>query len=57
MPGQRRRATRIYLIPAVWSRVLDHGIKAYDVSSLAEADTAPGSDAGDEASADEVANR
>ena len=36
---ERRRATRIYLIPAVWSRVLDHGIKAYDLSSLAEADT------------------
>ncbi len=36
---ERRRATRIYLIPAVWSRVLDHGVKAYDVSSLAEADT------------------
>ena len=36
---ERRGATRIYLIPAVWSRVLEHGIKAYDVSSLAEADT------------------
>jgi fatty-acyl-CoA synthase len=36
---ERRRAARIYLIPAVWSRVLDHGIKAYDLSSLAEADT------------------
>ena len=23
----------------MWSRVLDHGIKAYDLSSLAEADT------------------
>jgi acyl-CoA synthetase (AMP-forming)/AMP-acid ligase II len=36
---ERRGATRIYLIPAVWSRVLDHGVKAYDLSSLAEADT------------------
>jgi acyl-CoA synthetase (AMP-forming)/AMP-acid ligase II len=36
---ERRRATRVYLIPAVWSRVLDHGVKAYDVSSLEEADT------------------
>ena len=36
---ERRGATRIYLIPAVWARVLEHGVKAYDVSSLAEADT------------------
>ena len=36
---ERRDATRVYLIPAVWARVLEHGIKAYDVSSLAEADT------------------
>jgi fatty-acyl-CoA synthase len=36
---ERRAATRIYLIPAVWSRVLEHGVKRYDVSSLAEADT------------------
>jgi acyl-CoA synthetase (AMP-forming)/AMP-acid ligase II len=36
---ERRRATRIYLIPAVWSRVLEHGVGAHDVSSLAEADT------------------
>ncbi len=35
---ERRAATRLYLIPAVWSRVLEH-VKAYDVSSLAEADT------------------
>ena len=37
--AERRRATRIYLIPAVWSRVLDHGVKDYDLSSLGEADT------------------
>lgn len=36
---ERRGATRVYLIPAVWARVLEHGVKAYDVSSLAEADT------------------
>jgi acyl-CoA synthetase (AMP-forming)/AMP-acid ligase II len=36
---ERRRATRVYLIPAVWSRVLDHGVKGHDLSSLAEADT------------------
>lgn len=35
----RRGATRIYLIPGVWSRVLEHGVKDYDMSSLAEADT------------------
>src|SRR6266511_6317429 len=34
--AERRRATRIYLIPAVWARVLDHGIKRYDLSALAE---------------------
>ena len=36
---ERRGATRIYLIPAVWSRVLERGVKGYDLSSLAEADT------------------
>jgi fatty-acyl-CoA synthase len=36
---ERRRATRIYLIPAVWARVLEHGVKQHDLSSLAEADT------------------
>jgi acyl-CoA synthetase (AMP-forming)/AMP-acid ligase II len=36
---ERRRATRIYLIPAVWARLLEHGVEACDVSSLAEADT------------------
>jgi fatty-acyl-CoA synthase len=36
---ERRGATRIYLIPAVWARVLEHGVKEHDLSSLAEADT------------------
>ena len=34
-----RRASRLYLIPAVWARVLEHGVTGYDVSSLREADT------------------
>jgi acyl-CoA synthetase (AMP-forming)/AMP-acid ligase II len=37
--AERRRATRIYLIPAVWARVLEHGCAKHDLSSLAEADT------------------
>ena len=36
---ERRRASRLYLIPAVWARVLGHGVSGYDVSSLREADT------------------
>jgi fatty-acyl-CoA synthase len=36
---ERRGATRAYLIPAVWARVLEHGVKGYEVSSLTEADT------------------
>ena len=28
-----------YCIPAVWGRVLDHGVGAYDLSALVEADT------------------
>ncbi len=36
---ERRGATRIYLIPAVWARVLEHGVAKHDVSSLVEADT------------------
>ncbi|MGI8797033.1 MAG: class I adenylate-forming enzyme family protein [Acidimicrobiia bacterium] len=35
----RRQATRIYLIPAVWARVLEHGGAADALSSLREADT------------------
>lgn len=36
---ERHRATRLYLIPAVWSRVLEHDRSRYDLSSLREADT------------------
>ena len=35
----RHRAARLYCIPAVWARLLDHGIDRYDTSSLVEADT------------------
>ena len=35
----RHRASRLYCIPAVWGRILEHGIDAYDLSSLVEADT------------------
>jgi fatty-acyl-CoA synthase len=35
----RRRATRIYLIPAVWARVLARGFDADELASLREADT------------------
>lgn len=37
--AERRRATRIYAIPAVWARMLDHGVDGYDLSELREADT------------------
>jgi acyl-CoA synthetase (AMP-forming)/AMP-acid ligase II len=37
--AERRRARRIYLIPAVWHRVLDADRSRYDLSSLREADT------------------
>jgi acyl-CoA synthetase (AMP-forming)/AMP-acid ligase II len=36
---ERRRATRLYAIPAVWARVLTHGLTRHDVSTLREADT------------------
>lgn len=36
---ERHRATRLYLIPAVWARVLDHDRSRYDLTSLREADT------------------
>jgi acyl-CoA synthetase (AMP-forming)/AMP-acid ligase II len=36
---ERRRASRLYLIPAVWARVLEHGVSGYELSSLREADT------------------
>jgi acyl-CoA synthetase (AMP-forming)/AMP-acid ligase II len=35
----REHAARMYLIPAVWARVLAHGTGAHDLSSLVEADT------------------
>jgi acyl-CoA synthetase (AMP-forming)/AMP-acid ligase II len=35
----RRRAARMYCIPAVWARILEHGVDAYDLSALREADT------------------
>jgi acyl-CoA synthetase (AMP-forming)/AMP-acid ligase II len=36
---ERHRASRLYCIPAVWARILEHGIARHDVSSLVEADT------------------
>jgi fatty-acyl-CoA synthase len=36
---ERRRATRLYCIPAVWARVLEHDRAPYDLSSLRECDT------------------
>ena len=36
---ERRRATRLYCLPAVWSRVLDADRQPYDLSSLRECDT------------------
>jgi acyl-CoA synthetase (AMP-forming)/AMP-acid ligase II len=36
---QHHRATRLYLIPAVWARVLEHNWRDYDVSTLTDADT------------------
>ena len=35
----RHRATRLYLIPAVWARVLELDLRAYDLSTLTDADT------------------
>jgi fatty-acyl-CoA synthase len=37
--AERHRAARLYCIPAVWSRLLDHGIDRYDLGALEEADT------------------
>ncbi len=37
--AERRRATRLYCIPAVWNRVLAHGRSGYDLSLVREADT------------------
>jgi fatty-acyl-CoA synthase len=35
----RHHATRIYAIPAVWARILEHGVDGHDLSMLREADT------------------
>jgi acyl-CoA synthetase (AMP-forming)/AMP-acid ligase II len=37
--AERRRATRLYHIPAVWQRVLEHDLSAYDLSTVRECDT------------------
>jgi acyl-CoA synthetase (AMP-forming)/AMP-acid ligase II len=37
--AQRHRAGRLYAIPAVWARILEHGVGGYDLSTLREADT------------------
>jgi acyl-CoA synthetase (AMP-forming)/AMP-acid ligase II len=36
---ERHRASRLYCIPAVWSRILERGFAGHDVSTLREADT------------------
>ena len=36
---ERRRANRLYCLPAVWGRILEADAGRYDVSSLREADT------------------
>jgi acyl-CoA synthetase (AMP-forming)/AMP-acid ligase II len=36
---QRHRAGRLYAIPAVWARILEHGVARYNLSTLREADT------------------
>jgi fatty-acyl-CoA synthase len=36
---ERHRATRLYLIPAIWARVLEHDRSKYDLTSLKAADT------------------
>jgi len=35
----RHRAARLYCIPAVWSRILEHEVGAFDLTTLEEADT------------------
>ena len=37
--AQRRAASRLYCLPAVWARVLDHDPAAYDLRSVRECDT------------------
>jgi fatty-acyl-CoA synthase len=36
---ERHHASRLYCIPAVWARILDHGLGRHDLSALVEADT------------------
>jgi acyl-CoA synthetase (AMP-forming)/AMP-acid ligase II len=36
---ERHCAARLYCIPAVWARILDHGVGGHDLSALVEADT------------------
>jgi acyl-CoA synthetase (AMP-forming)/AMP-acid ligase II len=36
---ERRRARRFYAIPAVWRRILELDVRAYDLASLRQADT------------------
>jgi acyl-CoA synthetase (AMP-forming)/AMP-acid ligase II len=35
----QHRAGRLYCIPAVWARILEHGTTGFDLTSLTEADT------------------
>jgi acyl-CoA synthetase (AMP-forming)/AMP-acid ligase II len=37
--ADRRAASRLYCLPAVWARVLEHDRSAYDLRSVREADT------------------
>jgi acyl-CoA synthetase (AMP-forming)/AMP-acid ligase II len=37
--AEQHRAARLYCIPAVWSRLLEHGVDRYDLAALEEADT------------------
>jgi acyl-CoA synthetase (AMP-forming)/AMP-acid ligase II len=37
--AERRAASRLYCIPAVWTRVLEHDRSGYDLSTVVEADT------------------
>jgi len=37
--ADRRHASRLYCLPAVWSRVLEHDRSPYDLSTVREADT------------------
>jgi acyl-CoA synthetase (AMP-forming)/AMP-acid ligase II len=37
--AERHRAARLYCIPAVWSRLIEHGVDRYDLGALEEADT------------------